>query len=128
LVYDVFEILTQRGNTMETFFALLIGVFFSETTKNVAKGSANLLQESWKDRLDKQFISLGLDFDDTPAEFQKKLEAKPEILEQVNQTLEANPDIVKELLKIIKEQSANNPNRTIHAKNYIENAGDITIN
>lgn len=119
---------------MEYFMALLIGAFFAETVKNVAKGSANMLQESVKSRFDREFTQLGLSIDDTPEQFQKKLQEKPEILEAVQQKLEANPDIIEELLEIIREQTKketigtaikaknigqviNNPTAPIHQKN-----------
>lgn len=103
---------------MEFFVAIFIGTFFAETTKNVAKGTANLMQESFKSRFDREFISLGLSIDDTPEELQKKLQAKPEILEAVQQKLESNPDLIKELLEIIRQQTGKETIETnINAKN-----------
>lgn len=103
---------------MEILVALLIGTFLSESTKNLAKGSANLMQESVKSRFDREFITLGLSLEDTPAEIQKKLEAKPEILEAVQQKLEANPDLIKELLEIIKQQTGKQTGGSnVNAKN-----------
>lgn len=90
-----------------TFTALLLGVFLSETVKNVAKGSANWIGSNGESLFYSEITSLGLSESATPEEITKQLQAKPEIVRVIEQKVEASPDYVRELLEIVKEQINN---------------------
>jgi hypothetical protein len=109
---------------MESYWMLFFGVFAAETIKNIAKGSANLLQENLHSILKPEFTALNLSIEDSPEAIQKKFEARPEIKEAVRHKLEADPDLLNQLVTVLKK----NDGRTINTKTYIENAGNITIN
>lgn len=109
---------------MDPLLIVFLGVFLSETVKNVAKGSANSLHERVSDYLKPEFISLNLNAEDSTEEIQRKLEAKPEIKQTILEKLEAKPDLFNEITEFLKK----NQGRYIKTKTYIENAGDITIN
>ena len=82
---------------MDPILILFLGVFLSETVKNLAKGSANSLHERAGKYLEPEFISLNLNAEDSTEEIQRKLEAKPEIKQTILEKLEAKPDLLKEI-------------------------------
>lgn len=101
---------------------LLLGVFLSETVKNVAKGSANWIGSNGKSLFYDEFTALGLSESATPEEIIKQLEAKPQMIEVIEQKVESSPDYVKELFEVIKAQIKNNSGNVnnVNAEN-IEN-------
>lgn len=109
---------------MDPNLILFLGVFLSETVKNLAKGSANSLHERVGEYLQPEFISLNLNAEDSAEEIHKKLAAKPEIKQTIFEKLDAKPDLLNEITEFMKK----NQGRYINTKTYIENAGDITIN
>ena len=109
---------------VESVWVLFFGVFAAETVKNVAKGSANLLQENLHSLLKPEFTALNLSIDDTPEGAQKKLEDHPEIKELIRHKLESDADLLGQLTAALRKSDG----RTINTKTYIENAGNIIIN
>jgi hypothetical protein len=108
----------------ENLWLLFFGIFLAETVKNIAKGSANSLQQNIGSFLQQEFIALNLNSDETSEEIQRKLDAEPEIKEQIRRKIEENPNLLNQLTEALRKQEG----RLINTKTYIENAGDITIN
>ena len=90
---------------MEAFWGLFLGVFFAETVKNIAKGSANMLQERVSSVLQPEFVALNLNADDTSEQIQRKLEEKPQIKEIIRQKIQAQPDLLDHLIELFKKQA-----------------------
>lgn len=109
---------------MYELWILFFGVFASETIKNMAKGSTNVLQENLHSLLKPEFTALNLNVDDSPETVQKKFNNHPEIQEIIKNKLESQPDLLEQLNSALKKSDG----RTINTKTYIENAGDVTIN
>ncbi len=104
------------------FLALLLGTFLAETVKNVAKGSANRLGSNGKSWFYPEFTSLGLSESATPEEIIKQLEAKPEMIEVIQQKVESSPAYVKELFEITKTRIMSNSGNVNNINaNKIEN-------
>jgi hypothetical protein len=87
---------------------LFLAVFLAETVKNFAKGSANWIGSNGKFLFYDEFTALGLSESATPEAIARQLEAKPEIIEVIEQKVETNPEFIKELFEIIKAQVKNN--------------------
>jgi hypothetical protein len=87
---------------------LLLGVFLSETVKNFAKGSANWLGANGKSLFYDEFTALGLSEAAAPEAIAERLEARPEIVETIEQKIAAAPHEVKELLEHLKTQTNKN--------------------
>jgi hypothetical protein len=79
------------------YWALFFGVFFAESIKNVAKGTANSLQENINSYLQSEILTLNLLADDSDEEFQRKLEAAPKAKENIISKLETNSELCDEL-------------------------------
>jgi hypothetical protein len=103
---------------------LFFGVFFSETIKNIAKGTANTLQNNVGSFLKTEIIALDIYKDDTDEEIQKKIESMPEVRTEIQKKLEAKPDLLNELKLTLNNEKA----RIINTKTYIEYVSNLTIN
>lgn len=88
--------------SLDNYSAQIIGVFFAETVKNVAKGSANLIYNNFNLLFHSEITTLGLNDSTDAEEITKQLEAKPEILELVRQKLNAFPQLAEEMSKTIE--------------------------
>ncbi|MCU0240475.1 MAG: hypothetical protein MUC29_13630 [Pyrinomonadaceae bacterium] len=108
----------------EKDWLLFFGVFFSETIKNIAKGTANTLQNNVGSFLKTEIISLNLNTDDTNEEIQKKIESMPEVKAEIQKKLETNSDLLNELKLTLNKEKA----RIINTKTYIEYVSNLTIN
>jgi hypothetical protein len=86
----------------DNFTAQIIGVFLAETVKNVAKGSANVLYNNFNLLFYSEITTLGLNDSTDAEEITKRLEAKPEVLEIVQQKLNAHPQLAEEMSKTIE--------------------------
>ena len=111
----------------DNYSAQIIGVFLAETVKNVAKGSANLIYNNFNLLFYSEITALDLNDSTSPEQITKQLEAKPEVLETVQQKLNAHPKLAEEMIKTVREQLGNDL-RTINANTYIEKGENITIN
>ena len=89
------------------FMALVLGTFLAETVKNVAKGSANWIASNGNSLFQPEIISLGLSESATPKEIYAKLQAKPEMIQVIEQKIEKSPDDVKALFEATKTQITN---------------------
>lgn len=105
--------------------AQIIGVFFAETAKNIAKGSANLAYENFHLFFDSEITSLNLSDSVDAEEATKQLEARPDILEKVQRKLTAHPALAEEISKAISEKLGNSIQITA---NNIKNAENFSIN
>jgi hypothetical protein len=124
-----------------TALATLLAPFFTEAGKTLAVESVKLALEKRHDIKDsflslfkpEEFISLGLNENQKPEEVKALLAANPDIEARAQAKIESNPDLLKELLRIIKEQAgAESSQITINAKNVgqvINNpTGNVTQN
>lgn len=118
-----------------TALASFLSLLFTEGGKTLAVEGVKLALEKRDDIKNgfvnlfkgNEIIKLGLDEEKNPEQITALLKANPEIAETVTKKVEANEDLLNQLLEIIKEQSGNNSsNITFNAKN-IAAAGNVTI-
>ncbi|HEX8736111.1 MAG TPA: hypothetical protein VF721_12360, partial [Pyrinomonadaceae bacterium] len=96
-----------------TALAVFLAPFFTKAGETLAVESVKLALEKKQDIKDRflalfqrdEFISLGLNEQQSPEEVKALISAKPEVAEEVQKKFEANPDLLKELLEIIKQQA-----------------------
>ena len=105
------------------FWGVFFGTFLSETVKNLAKGSANILQEKVGEFLKPELNALNLSAEDSPKEIQRKLEEKVEIKEQIVQKIESHTELFKQLKEAINKLQV----RKIKAENYFEHVNEVNI-
>jgi len=124
-----------------TAIAVFLAPYFQKAGEKLAEKTVEIALEKRQDIKDKfinlfsrdEVISLSLNDNQNTGEVKALLTAKPEIAEAVQKQIEANPDLLKELLEIIKQQAGNESFQiTINAKNIgqvINNpTGNITQN
>lgn len=118
-----------------TALAAFLAPFFQEAGKTLAVESVKLALEKRQDIKDKlvnlfqpdEIISLGLNEPQTPEEVKALTAAKPEAAAEVQKRIESNPDLLKELLEVIKQQAGGDSSQiTVNAKN-IAASGNVTI-
>ena len=106
--------------------ATFIAPFFQEAGKTLAVESVKLALEKRQDIKDKfanlfkpeEIITLGLNDEQNPENVEDLVRANPEVAAEVTRKIEANPDLLRELLDIIKQQAGNESSPiTINAKN-----------
>lgn len=105
------------------FTATFCAVFLTETIKNIAKGSANWLKDNGKSLFHEEFTELGLGEFATSEQITKQLESKPQVIEAIQNKVDASPDFVKELFEAVKLQTQ----KDFEAKNIVnaKNVGTI---
>jgi len=115
--------------------ATFIVPFFQEAGKTLAVESVKLALEKRQDIKDKfvslikpeEIITLGLNQEQSPEKVKALMEANPEVAKEVTRKIGASPDLLNELLEIIKEQAGKDSSRmTFNAKN-IAAAGNVKI-
>ena len=94
--------------SQDNFSAQIIGVFFAETVKNVAKGSANLIYNNFNLLFYSEITALGLNEAINAEQITEQLRAKPEILETVRQKLNAHPRLAEEMTKTVSSSNVTN--------------------
>jgi hypothetical protein len=118
-----------------TALAAVLAPFFSKAGETLATESVKLALEKRQDIKDgfvnlfkrDEIITLGLNEETSPEQITSLVKANPETAEAVTKRIEASPDLLNQLLEIIKQQSGNDSsNITINAKN-IAAAGNVTI-
>lgn len=112
-----------------TALATFLAPFFQEAGKTLTVESVKLALEKRQDIKDKflglfrhdEFISLGLNENQTPEEVKALVAANPEAAAEIRKKIESNQDLLDELAKILSK----NEGRTIHTKYYFENVNTI---
>ena len=123
-----------------SIIALTAGALFTEAGKTLTAETVKLAFKKRQDIKDKiidvfrpELISLNLNDAQSPEEVKALIEAKPEIKAAIQNKIESNQELLKELLEIIKQQAGKDSSQiNINAKNIgqvINNStGDITQN
>jgi lysyl-tRNA synthetase class I len=103
------------------------GEKFSEKAIETVFESRKELAEKFTDFFKPEFIQLGLNESATPEEVTKRLEAKPEIIEQAAARLKNDTESFNALLEVLRETKGDRTTNIGTLKgNYIEeNHGDI---
>ena len=118
-----------------TALAGILAPFFQKAGETLSTESVKLALEKRQDLKDSfvnlfksdEIITLGLNEETSPEQITALVNANPETAEAVTKRIEANPDLLNQLLEIIKHQSGkDSSNITINAKN-IATAGNVTI-
>lgn len=115
-----------------TFIATFCAVFATETTKNLAKGGANILYEQTKTLFNDELIALNLNGSETYEEIQNRLQENNAVKNSIEEKLQGNKELFDELTKFLKENPpnvTNNFNSTDNEKviNIGENHGKINM-
>lgn len=118
-----------------TALAAFLSLLFTEGGKTLATESVKLALEKRQDIKDgfinlfkrDEITTLGLNEEKSSEDVIALLKANPEIAEIVTKKIEANSDLLNQLLEIIKQQAGkDSSNITINAKN-IAAVGNVTI-
>ena len=114
--------------------AAFVAPFFTEAGKTLAVESVKLALEKRQDIKDKiidvfrpELISLNLNDNQKPEEVKALIETKPDVAAQIQNKIESNPDLLKELLEIIKRQAGKDSSQIIINAKNIAAAGNVTI-
>lgn len=119
---------------MEVLAALLAPLFL-EGSKTLAVESVKLALEKRQDIKDKfvnlfkhdEIISLGLNEPQNPEEAKALIAANSEVAEEAQKKLESHPELLKELLEIIKQQAGKDSSQIIINAKNIAAAGNVNI-
>lgn len=105
------------------FIATFCAVFAAETTKNLAKGGANILYERATNLFDDELIALNLNGNETYEEIQNKLLENNAVRGNIEKKFQENKELFDALNKFLKE----NPSKTTNVFNSSDNEKVINI-
>ncbi len=114
------------------FIATFCAVFAAETTKNLAKGGANLIYEKTENLFNNELTLLNLNGNETYEEIQNRLQDNEYVRESIESKFRENKELFDELVKVLKKNSTivtNNFNSIDNEKviNIGENQGNINM-
>lgn len=115
--------------------AALLAPFFQEAGKTLAVESVKLALEKRQDIKDRflglfkpdEFISLGLNENQNPEQAKALIAANSEVAGKIQKRVESNPELLEELLEIIKQQAGKDSSQIIINAKNIAAAGNVYI-
>lgn len=116
--------------------AAFLAPFFIEAGKTLTVESVKLALEKRQDIKDKaieifrpELTLLNLNDAQSSEEVKALIEAKPQVAAEIQKKIESNPDLLKALLEIIKQQAGGDSSQiTINAKNVGQVINNPTSN